>query len=116
MNLTELQKQIFEVNKANGWHDKVPSKLEQHALFHTEITEAYNEFIEGRLDTWYQEDGKPEGFFTELADVVIRILDYFSLEEFNYPDIYKQNYIVQLPENQTESILLCLHTFISKAT
>ena len=59
MSLTELQKQIFEINKANGWHDKVPSKLEQHALFHTEITEAYNEFIAGRLGTWYQEDGKP---------------------------------------------------------
>jgi hypothetical protein len=114
MKLTELQKQIFEINKANGWHDKVPSKLEQHALFHTEITEAYNEFIAGRLETWYQEDGKPEGFYTELADVVIRILDYMSLEKTEYT--FFEGEPVTEYGISTELLLLSFHSFISRAT
>lgn len=113
MNLTELQKQIFEVNKANGWHDKVPSKLEQHALFHTEITEAYIEFIAGRFETWYQEDGKPEGFYTELADVVIRILDYFSLEGITYD---KELITTSIPPLNNIAILLNSHKLISRAS
>lgn len=113
MTLTELQKEIYSINKANGWHDKVPSKLEQHALFHTEITEAYNEFIAGKLETWYQEDGKPEGFYTELADVVIRILDYFSLENimFHKDTLFTYNVV----ENGTNLILL-LHKLTSTST
>lgn len=113
MTLTELQKEIFEINKANGWHDKVPSKLEQHALFHTEITEAYNEFISGKLETWYQPDGKPEGFYTELADVVIRILDYFSLEGIEYFNNGRFEYRVCKSEL---NFILSLHRLISQAT
>lgn len=113
MTLTELQKEIYSINKANGWHDKVPSKLEQHALFHTEITEAYNELIVGRLETWYQEDGKPEGFYTELADVVIRILDYFSLDNLTYSS--EQPLLEIVPDNEIGMILFA-HETISLAT
>lgn len=114
MTLTELQKEIYSINKANGWHDKVPSKLEQHALFHTEITEANNEFIEGRLETWYQEDGKPEGFYTELADVVIRILDYFSLDGITYNSEQDNKYSWSATDGDT--FALVLHGEISNAT
>lgn len=115
MTLTELQKEIFEVNKANGWHDKMPSKLEQHALFHTEITEAYNEYIAGKLETWYQPDGKPEGFYTELADVVIRILDYFSLEWYNVEEFEPAD--TDVLENIDEyAFLLHIHSVVSSAS
>lgn len=114
MTLTELQKEIYSINKANGWHDKVPSKLEQHALFHTEITEAYNEFIAGRLETWYQEDGKPEGYYTELADVVIRILDYFSLDGWTYNSEQENPYSWSATDGAT--FTLVLHGEICNAT
>lgn len=114
MTLTELQKEIFEINKANGWHDKVPSKLEQHALFHTEITEAYEQFRDGKLETWYQPDGKPEGFHTELADVVIRILDYFSLEGVTYCSEQRNPFYVD--NITTEQVLLVLHYAVSLAS
>jgi NTP pyrophosphatase (non-canonical NTP hydrolase) len=46
------------------------------ALIHSEVSEAIEEYRNGHpLDETRIEDGKPEGFGVELADVIIRVCD-----------------------------------------
>jgi NTP pyrophosphatase (non-canonical NTP hydrolase) len=95
-----MQKKAFAVAKSKGWWDKTPPAAEAHMLMVTEIAEATEEVRKGTPPIYYtlgqdrftpehvQEmlsDGsiqdytsswKPEGELIELADVVIRILNY----------------------------------------
>lgn len=52
--------------------DEIGAKL---ALIHSEVSEALEELRSGRWLASRIEDGKPEGFVVELADVVIRCAD-----------------------------------------
>lgn len=44
---------------------------------HAEVSEAWEEYRAGRMATWYEssESTKPEGFWVEISDLVIRIAD-----------------------------------------
>lgn len=52
----------------------IPERL---ALIHSEVSEALEIARAGADLThgWYSDNGKPEGFLVELADVVIRVFD-----------------------------------------
>lgn len=58
-----------------GWDNKERDPAEWIALAHTELSEAYEAYREcGNMnDVWYGDDGKPEGYLTELADTFIRL-------------------------------------------
>lgn len=92
-----LQEQIGKVNEENGWHARYAGLLDDGAkrdhlaaklaLIISEATEALEELRSGSDpdEVYYEEvifsakDGrpvdKPEGFPTELADIVIRTYD-----------------------------------------
>jgi NTP pyrophosphatase (non-canonical NTP hydrolase) len=102
MDIKTLQKEIHQVNKDNGWYDgSKRSPLEMHALIISEVAEATEEARKGRMDTYYSEDrpGKPEGHWTELADALIRILDYAESENVDLEDII----LTKLNFNKTRS-------------
>lgn len=52
-------------------------ELEQIYYLHRELSEALEEYRNGHQpnETYYSDGGKPEGIPSELADVIIRILD-----------------------------------------
>jgi len=77
--IAEWQRAIHEYAKDKGWWDKPRSIGDIFILFTSEVAEAYEEYRNGHaLTETYFNPGlpdKPEGVPTELADVVIRVLD-----------------------------------------
>ena len=76
--INEVAKQIHENAVDHGWWDEERGFPEVLVLIHSEVSEALEEYRNGRLPTevYTGNGGKPEGIPIELADVIIRIFDY----------------------------------------
>jgi hypothetical protein len=94
MTIDELIEHSHAMAVEKGWWDGgTRSVVDQVNNFHAEISEAWEEYRHGRMETWYEfeddivhvGDGrymrpngmtcKPEGFWVEIADLCIRIAD-----------------------------------------
>jgi NTP pyrophosphatase (non-canonical NTP hydrolase) len=86
--LASMQAEVREVNEANGWYEEERTVGEDIALLHSEVSEmleAYRDHgladatdhtIYGSHDALTPNRlAKPEGFGSECADVLIRLLD-----------------------------------------
>jgi NTP pyrophosphatase (non-canonical NTP hydrolase) len=77
VDLRELQRAVHDNAVRHGWWEGDRSFGDIIALMHSELSEAYEEFRHGHGPTEVRsEDGKPEGIPIELADLIIRVLDY----------------------------------------
>ena|SRR5271165_1412261 len=75
--LEDFQREIHAVAVEHGfWQAGHKSPLECIALMHSELSEAAEEFREAIPQLYYEVNGKPEGVGPELADVILRILDF----------------------------------------
>ena len=88
--LYKLAKEIHENAVAHGWWDEPRNLLEIVALCHSELSEAVEEYRAGHPMVWANENGKPEGIATEMADCLIRILDWFGHEGLDADEIVRQ--------------------------
>lgn len=98
MNLAEMAAEVEQVNREKGWYDDDRSFGELIALLHSEVSEALEAYRTHGLDPWWEiqiphteggievttleavpkawdSNAKPEGVGSELADVLIRLLD-----------------------------------------
>lgn len=79
----EKQKEIHRIAKDKGWYDPpVRTPLESLALVVTEVAEAIEELRKPNARALYREEGKYEGIAVELADAMIRIMDFCQYEGF----------------------------------
>lgn len=75
-----LQKRSHALAQEKGFYEEARTVAESVALLHSECSEALEEYrdsssVEDLLRVRYREDGKPEGFMIELADLAIRLGD-----------------------------------------
>lgn len=75
--IPELQKECYQNAKVHGFHTEPRSPERVLMLMTSEIAEAFEEFRGGHKvdELYFREDGKPEGFGIELADLAIRLFD-----------------------------------------
>lgn len=78
--LTQLAERCFQASHDNGWYESERSFGDIVALIHSEASEAFEEYRNGHGagETYYNADkpNKPEGVPSELADIVIRVMDF----------------------------------------
>lgn len=80
--LLDLIGRCYKTALDKGWYDKgEPGIPERLALMHSELSEALEHYRNDTVETFFHdpkgsEAPKPDGYYVELADVVIRIFDH----------------------------------------
>ena len=117
MKINEFAKEVHKNAVEHGWWDEERSFGEIIALCHSELSEALEEYRAGRPMVWYQclstdqvvpcmkkectdwrygmceidaIEKKPEGIAVELADCIIRVLDYMGKEGFDVDALLRE--------------------------
>lgn len=80
--IKRLQKYIHDWSVSKGWWDdpgRKDRRLELLMLVNTELCEAVEEARIGKIETYEDDNGKPCGFNSEIADVQIRLFDLYEV-------------------------------------
>jgi len=85
MGLNQLAAEIHQLAVEKGWWDDGEGKTfpEILMLCVSELSEALEAYRDGAPDFHITEGGKPTGINVELADCMIRILDYCGSQEID---------------------------------
>lgn len=94
-SVKELIERSHAMAVEKGWWDGGKrSVADQTNNFHAEISESWEEYRRGRMETWYSPRSdnrpefcdKPEGFWVELGDLCIRVADTLGAYNWIYSE------------------------------
>lgn len=80
VNYEKLKDVAHAIAVEKGWWEEGLEDRDSEAVFanfHAEVSEAWEEYRNGRMEVWHAEGSeKPEGFWVEIADMLIRLADW----------------------------------------
>jgi len=79
-SITEWQQEVHSIARSKGFDVRERNVAESLCLIHSEVSEAMECWRDDDMEMRYAPDGsgKPEGLPSELADVVIRVMDFME--------------------------------------
>ena len=96
-DINGMAQEAFDNAEAHGFHDRdpfyIPPVPEMLMLIVSEAAEAMEEHRKSIIwepDIRYREDGKPEGFGPELADIIIRVGHLAAAQDIDLADMVAQ--------------------------
>jgi len=103
------------------WDDGIAARPIEDIVnnFHAEVSEAWEEYRAKRMATWYADPQavlagklpKPEGFFVEIADLLIRIADAAGAHRIDVGEVYFDGPGFSVA---TSKAIFILHNLIAK--
>jgi hypothetical protein len=126
--LSEMAQEIYEVNVANGWYEDARSLVEDVALLHTEVSEAFEAYRDHGFDdatettVWTTDHReipnphtpKPEGVGSELADILIRLLDTGRRLGWDLAEIATRRPALDWPDASFALIVVEMHQQVGR--
>ncbi len=91
-SITEWQQEAHALAKEKGWHDgNKRTTVETYTMIAGEAFEAINEYREGKPSKYYEGD-KPCGEAIEMADIVLRVMDYCEFRGWSLEELLKEKH------------------------
>jgi len=104
LDLNALISEAYNTALSKGWYEKGDKDpFEVVVNFQGEISEAWEDWRDHKMDLTFDEKGKPIGFPTEVADILVRIFDIMGRKNHRIEDDLEVDVVQVFEEEYKEA-------------